>query len=88
MEIRMRAKKALGSFTLDIDFSLAGDDIGIFGQSGSGKSTLVGLLAGLSDPDEGEIGAGIIAEDATGEAAPVKRRHLGPLCTLHDMTVG
>jgi len=55
MEIRMAARKTLGSFTLDVDFSVAGEDIGIFGQSGSGKSTLVGLLAGLAEPDEGEI---------------------------------
>src|SRR5690242_2370030 len=55
MEMRMAAKKRLGSFTLDVDFAVAGEDVGIFGQSGSGKSTLVGLLAGLSDPDQGEI---------------------------------
>ncbi|UFS69163.1 molybdenum ABC transporter ATP-binding protein [Geomonas sp. RF6] len=55
MEIRMAAKKTLGDFTLDVDFSVSGDDIGVFGQSGSGKSTLVGLIAGLADPDEGEI---------------------------------
>jgi ATP-binding cassette subfamily F protein uup len=32
-----------------------GDKIGLIGPNGSGKSTLVKILAGLVDPDEGEI---------------------------------
>lgn len=33
----------------------AGETVAIIGQSGSGKSTLLSLLAGLDDPDSGEI---------------------------------
>jgi molybdate transport system ATP-binding protein len=55
MELRMAVKKSYGAFNLETDFSINGDQTGIFGQSGSGKSTLVGLLAGLIIPDEGEI---------------------------------
>jgi molybdate transport system ATP-binding protein len=55
MEIRMAAEKRYGNFTLAADFTIAGKQIGIFGESGSGKSTLVALLAGIHHPDRGEI---------------------------------
>jgi molybdate transport system ATP-binding protein len=55
MELRVIAQKKLGTFSLDMDFTVAGDRIGIFGPSGCGKSTLVSLIAGLSGPDRGRI---------------------------------
>jgi molybdate transport system ATP-binding protein len=55
MELRMALRKSFGPFNLETDFTVTGDKIGVFGQSGSGKSTLVGLLAGLSRPEAGEI---------------------------------
>jgi molybdate transport system ATP-binding protein len=55
MEIRVAAEKRFGNFTLAVDFTVSGERIGIFGVSGSGKSTLIGLLAGLHQPDRGEI---------------------------------
>jgi molybdate transport system ATP-binding protein len=55
MELRMKVSKSFGAFNLETDFTVTGDKIGIFGRSGSGKSTLVGLLAGLSKPESGEI---------------------------------
>ena len=51
----MAAEKRFGNFALAADFTIAGEQIGIFGESGSGKSTLVGLLAGIHQPDQGEI---------------------------------
>lgn len=40
----------------DVDLSIeAGAIVAIEGPSGSGKTTLLGLLAGLEDPDAGEI---------------------------------
>ena len=47
-----------------------------------------GKLRVLIGPDQGEIGVGVVAEDAAGEAAPIKRHHLGMLGALHDMTIG
>ena len=39
-----------------VDFSLSfGEKIAILGASGSGKSTLLNILAGLDQPDEGEV---------------------------------
>lgn len=55
MELHMAAVKQQGSFSLTVDFTVDGERIGIFGASGSGKSTLVALLAGLQQPDRGEI---------------------------------
>lgn len=55
MEIRVRAGKSYGDFAMDFDFDVTGERVGIFGESGSGKSTLVGMLAGLTPPDRGEI---------------------------------
>ena len=55
MQLTMTVRKSLGAFTLAADISVTGDRVGIFGTSGSGKSTLVGMLAGLVEPDNGEI---------------------------------
>jgi len=55
MEIRIAAEKRFANFALAADFTIAGKQIGIFGESGSGKSTLVALLAGIHHPDRGEI---------------------------------
>jgi molybdate transport system ATP-binding protein len=55
MQLSMTVRKSFGSFTLSTDVTISGDRVGIFGVSGSGKSTLVGMLAGLLQPDSGEI---------------------------------
>ncbi len=55
MELRVEAQKRLGVFSLDAEFTIQGDRIGIFGPSGSGKSTLVSLILGLLHPDRGLI---------------------------------
>jgi molybdate transport system ATP-binding protein len=55
MQLSMTIKKFFGAFTLSSDFKVGGDRVGIFGVSGSGKSTLVSMLAGLLEPDAGEI---------------------------------
>lgn len=55
MRLNMTVKKSFGTFTLSSDFKIGGDRVGIFGVSGSGKSTLVSMLAGLLEPDGGEI---------------------------------
>lgn len=55
MQLSMNIRKNYGAFTLFADMAVTGDQIGIFGASGSGKSTLVSMLAGLVEPDSGEI---------------------------------
>ncbi len=56
LEIRKLDKSLAGhhllkSISLSVDFSV----LGILGPSGGGKSTLLKILAGLIEPDEGEI---------------------------------
>jgi len=55
MQLCMAANKCFGKFSLTVDLNVSGDKVGIFGASGSGKSTLVFMLAGLLEPDSGEI---------------------------------
>ena len=55
MQLSMTVQKSFGAFTLSTDVTVSGDRVGIFGVSGSGKSTLVSILAGLVEPDSGEI---------------------------------
>lgn len=55
MQLSMTTEKRFGAFTLATGFTVSGDRIGIFGVSGSGKSTIVNMLAGLLEPDCGEI---------------------------------
>jgi molybdate transport system ATP-binding protein len=55
MQLRGTVKKQLGRFHLEASFALDGQRMGLFGPSGSGKSTWVSLLAGLLQPDEGEV---------------------------------
>ena len=35
--------------------SISGDFVALMGPSGSGKTTFLGVLAGLDEPDEGEV---------------------------------
>jgi len=55
MELRVEASKHLGTFDLNVDFTITGSRAGVFGPSGSGKSTLLSLIAGLIVPDRGFI---------------------------------
>jgi molybdate transport system ATP-binding protein len=55
VELSMTTQKSFAAFTLSTDFTISGNRVGIFGVSGSGKSTLVSMLAGLLEPDSGEI---------------------------------
>lgn len=77
MELQVTVHKRLGTFTLDADFTVSGERIGVFGPSGSGKSTLVSLLAGLDQPDAGAIsldGERLVDRAARINVPPEKRR--------------
>jgi len=55
MQLSMTVHKSFGTFAMSTDVTIIGERVGIFGASGSGKSTLVSMLAGLLQPDSGEI---------------------------------
>lgn len=48
-------KKKLPAFTLDVQFSVENNIVVLFGPSGCGKTTTLRCIAGLINPDDGEI---------------------------------
>ena len=67
-------KLVLDNLNLDI---AAGEVVSLLGASGSGKTTLLRAVAGLHDPDQGEIALdGRIVWSAAG-AVPPERRRIG-----------
>lgn len=56
MELRVNIKKKLNDFSLDISFLCRdGNLLALAGPSGAGKTTIVRCIAGLEQPDSGQI---------------------------------
>jgi len=79
MELYVSLQKKFGAFSLDVDFTIQGERIGVFGPSGSGKSTLVGLLAGLQQPDSGVIrlDGDLLYDSSRAVDVPPEQRRIG-----------
>lgn len=79
MELTVKVQKQFGTFFLDADFAVQGDQVGIFGPSGSGKSTLVSLIAGLRHPDRGFISLDgeTLFDNDRGLHVPPEHRRIG-----------
>lgn len=79
MDLTVQVQKKLGTFSLDADFTIQGDKIGVFGPSGGGKSTLVSIIAGLRYPDRGFISLdGEVLFDSNGRVhVHPERRRIG-----------
>ncbi len=79
MNLTVKVQKQLGTFSLDADFTVQGDEIGVFGPSGGGKSTLVSLIAGLRHPDRGFISLDgeTLFDSSRGLHIPSEQRRIG-----------
>lgn len=53
--ISVDIKKQLDNFTLDVEFEVEDEILGLLGASGSGKSMTLKCIAGIEKPDEGKI---------------------------------
>ncbi len=64
---------------MDVDFTVQGDKLGLFGPSGGGKSTLVSLIAGLRNPDQGYIilDGQTLFDSSRGTHIPPEHRRIG-----------
>ena len=58
MGTKVKIRKRLGNFSLDVSLESNMDRIGILGASGAGKSMTLRCIAGIEEPDEGLIEAG------------------------------
>lgn len=81
MTVRAELYKKLGSFELDVQFSLDKGVLGLLGASGSGKSKTLQCLAGIERPDRGciQLGGRILFDKEQGINMPAQERHVGYL---------
>jgi ABC-type sulfate/molybdate transport systems ATPase subunit len=74
--LKVRIIKHRREFTVNLTLELAqGSSLGLFGASGTGKSTVLACIAGIEEPDEGQV-------DLNGD------RFFPPSLPLHRRSVG
>ena len=77
--LRLRLRRRLSHFNLDIDVVCQGSVTAIYGPSGAGKTTLLNLVAGLIRPDSGhvELDGQVLYSSVEGTDRPPEARRLG-----------
>lgn len=79
MMLRLALAHRIGDFTLDVAFDAPPGVTVLFGRSGSGKTTIVNAVAGLLQPDRGQVTVGdwALLDTTQGLCVPPHRRRLG-----------
>ena len=77
--LRINARKRLAEFEWRGELVLKSGVTALFGRSGAGKTSLVHMVAGLLEPDEGEIsiGGACVYASRTGVNLPPEQRSVG-----------
>jgi molybdate transport system ATP-binding protein len=86
--LKVRAKKRLGDFSVDVDFMLPAKGLTVFfGKSGAGKTSIVNMIAGLVSPDEGRISYGkrVFFDSEEKFSLSPERRGLGYVFQQHRL---
>ncbi|MDR1049168.1 MAG: ATP-binding cassette domain-containing protein [Synergistaceae bacterium] len=81
MTLRVKVRKSLGSFTLDVDFEAENETVGLLGASGCGKTMTLHCVAGILRPDEGRIvlDGTVLFDSERGIDLPPQKRRVGLL---------
>ena len=81
MGIKVRIRKKLGNFNLDVSLESNMDRIGILGASGAGKSMTLRCIAGIEEPDEGliEVDGRVLYDSGKGICLKPQKRKVGYL---------
>ncbi len=78
--LSIQIKKKLAHFTVDVDLQINKEIAILFGPSGSGKTTILNCVAGLTQPDQGQItNSGIAFFGPSSRPLPVQNRNVGYL---------
>jgi molybdate transport system ATP-binding protein len=79
VRIQKRFENTQASFDLDVAFTVSPGITILFGPSGAGKTTLLDCIAGLTNPDEGEIvvASRMLFSDVHGINIGVSQRRIG-----------
>ncbi|MBI1735236.1 MAG: ABC transporter ATP-binding protein [Candidatus Rokubacteria bacterium] len=77
--MKIRLRKQLPGFTLDVEWAAGDGVVALFGPSGAGKSLTLQCLAGLVRPDAGRVvvGGHVCLDTAAGIDVPPQQRRLG-----------
>ncbi|RYG73371.1 ATP-binding cassette domain-containing protein [Lentibacillus lipolyticus] len=78
--LSLNIQKRLKNFTLQIQLKAVGEIVVLTGPSGAGKTTILNCIAGLSQPDSGQIllnGRSLFQEGK--KPLPVNKRRIGYL---------
>lgn len=79
MRLEMNVKLRRGHFDLATQLSVSDTSIGLFGKTGAGKSTVLGLIAGVIQPQSGQIllDGKILFDSRKGIVMPREQRPVG-----------